>query len=148
MNSETINAADNQQVTGRIPNKEGLPAYALILAWFFLVSVTWVPVFAIHVSRASLSTQDSGAVVVVFSPGMKREELFRNVINASGSIVRPVSWFPGMWVTLSREPGFAGRLMQAGAWGVYSPDLLDASELLNCMRIVQPLETESTPPAS
>lgn len=103
-----------------------------------LLAVTWLPVFGIHLSKTSLNPEDTGTVVAMFAPGTAQKDLFRRVIEARGSIVRPVSWLPGTWVVMSREPGFAGRMQQAGAWGVYAPELLSARALLDCISVEKP----------
>jgi hypothetical protein len=103
-----------------------------------LVAVTWTPVFGIHLYKMSLDDPGAGTVIVVFSPTLGARDLFRNVADAKGSLVRPVPWFPRMWVARSLEPGFVGRLRERGAWGVYSTDLLSARALLSCSGIMSP----------
>ena len=110
-----------------------------------LVAVTWTPVFGIHLYKMSLADPGTGTVVVVFSPALGARELFRSVADAGGSLVRPVPWFPRMWVARSLEPGFVGRLRERGAWGVYSTDLLSARALLSCSGIVSPPAEPSRP---
>lgn len=110
-----------------------------------LVALTWTPVFAIHLYKMSLADPGTGTVLVVFSPALDTRELFRNVADAQGSLVRPVPWFPRMWVARSLEPGFVGRLKGRGAWGVYSTDLLSARALLSCSGIVSPPADPSRP---
>ena len=115
------------------------------LSLLLLVAVTWTPVFGIHLYKMSLDDPGTGTVIVVFSPGLGARELFRGVTDAGGSLVRPVPWFPRMWVARSLEPGFAGRLRERGAWGVYSTDLLSARALLSCSGIVSPAADSSRP---
>jgi hypothetical protein len=103
-----------------------------------LVAVTWTPVFGIHLYKMSLDGPGTGTVIVVFSPALGARELFRNVSDSKGSLVRPVPWFPGTWVARSLEPGFVGRLRERGAWGVYSTGLLSARTLLSCSGIMSP----------
>ena len=110
-----------------------------------LVLLTWTPVFGIHLYKMSLAGPGTGTVLVVFSPALDTRELFRSVADAKGSLVRPVPWFPRMWVARSPEPGFVGRLKERGAWGVYSPDLLSARALLSCSGIVSPPADPSRP---
>ena len=110
-----------------------------------LVAVTWTPVFGIHLYKMSLADLGTGTVVVVFSPALGARELFRGVADAGGSLVRPVPWFPRMWIARSVEPGFVGRLRERGAWGVYSTDLLSARALLSCSGIMSPPADPSRP---
>ncbi|MGB5080445.1 MAG: hypothetical protein WBO23_06855 [Burkholderiales bacterium] len=104
------------------------------LACLLLLAVTWMPVFGVHLYRTSLADRATGTVVVVFPPMLGSRELFRSVSEASGSLVRPVRWFPRMWVASSAEPGFAGRLRERGAWAVHSTELLSARALLTCLQ--------------
>lgn len=106
-----------------------------------LLAVTWLPVLGLHLSKSSLGAEGTGTVIALFAPGTAQKTLFRQVSEARGSIVKPVSWFPGMWVVMSREPGFAGRMKEGGAWGVYSPDLLSARALLDCMTFEDPADS-------
>ena len=110
-----------------------------------LVTVTWTPVLGIHLYKMSLAGPGTGTVVVVFSPALGARELFRSVADAGGSLVRPVPWFPRMWIARSVEPGFVGRLRERGAWGVYSTDLLSARALLSCSGIMSPPADPSRP---
>ena len=119
----------------------------LALACFVIVAVTWIPVFGVHLYRTSVGDRGTGTVVVVFSPVIGSRELFRSVAEANGSLVRPIPWFPRMWVATSAEPGFAGRLKERGAWGVYSPDLLSARALLTCLRFSGPAASSVAPGA-
>ena len=156
MNGDTDAAPAHSNPTGtrRDEKRDGPQSYAWVWVCLFLLAVTWTPVFAIHVYRTALGDASTGTVVVVFPPTLDTKELFRSVLDADGSIVRPVRWFPKMWVARSVEPGFVGRLKQRGAWGVYSTDFLKASALLSCIRIVgsptppEPGDANSAPPAT
>ena len=131
--------------TSRPPGAGGARSRALIWICVFLVVLTWTPVFGIHLYKMSLADPGTGTVVVVFSPALDARGLFRSVADAGGSLVRPVPWFPRMWVARSLEPGFVGRLRERGAWGVYSTDLLSARALLSCSGIVSPPAEPSRP---
>jgi len=116
-------------------------AHTRIKTWHWLVAcvvllaITWIPLLSVHLQRTTLRDVDSGTVVVVFPPALRATTVFQNVIDANGSMVRPVVWARHVWVVRSVEPGFAGRLRARGAWGVYSTDLLSADALLSCLRI-------------
>ena len=153
-NSADTSGAFAGQIPASADEKHETPqSHAWIWVCSFLLAITWAPVFGIHIYRTSLSEASTGTVVVVFPPMVSTRDLFRNVMDADGSIVRPVRWFPKMWLARSREPGFVGRLRERGAWGVYSTDFLKASALLSCIRIVaspsssDPTNQESLPPA-
>lgn len=141
------------------PRTGGAPAFVseaararqrrkLALACLVLVAVTWTPVLGIHLYRTSLGDRSTGTVVVVFSPTLGSRELFRSVAEANGSLVRPVPWFPRMWVARSVEPGFVGRLKERGAWAVYSTELLSARALLSCLSPAASVAPGPLPPAS
>ena len=150
----TAQACADSAETQSNEKPDGPQSYAWVWVCLFLLAVTWTPVFGIHIYRTALGDASTGTVVVVFPPTLSTKELFRSVLDANGSIVRPVRWFPRMWVARSVEPGFVGRLKQSGAWGVYSTDFLEASALLSCIRIVgspappAPGDAGSTPPAT
>jgi len=128
----------------RARQQETVQRHTWVWVCLLMLLVTWAPVFAIHIYRTSLGDPGTGTVVVVFSPALSTRDLFQNVTEANGSLVRPVRWFPRMWIARSLEPGFVGRLKARGAWGVYSTDLLSAQALLSCFRIVPP-PTASSP---
>lgn len=132
-------------VPGRPPmSSDGEPAtknYKLFLVCLLLLGVTWGPLLGIHFYRSSLSDSSTGTAVVVFSPTLSSHDLFQDVIDANGSLVRPIGWFPRAWVVHSLQPGFARRLRERGAWGVFSTELLNPEALLNCMRISAPPST-------
>jgi hypothetical protein len=141
------------------PRARGLPAFIpetarahqgrkWALACLLLLAVTWTPVLGIHLYRTSLGDRGTGTVVVVFSPTLGSRELFRSVAEANGSLVRPVPWFPRMWVARSVEPGFVGRLKERGAWAVYSTELLSARALLTCLSPAASVAPGPLPPAS
>ncbi len=132
--------------TPRPASTDGTRSRAWIwVCLLLLVAVTWTPVFGIHLYKMSLADPGTGTVVVVFPPALDARGLFRSVADAGGSLVRPVPWFPRMWVARSLEPGFVGRLRERGAWGVYSTDLLSARALLSCSGIVSPPAEPSRP---
>ena len=107
--------------------------------WFaacvVLLAITWIPLLSVHLHRTTLNDTDSGTVVVVFPPMLSSKAVFQNVIDAGGSMVRPVVWARHAWVVRSVDPGFAGRLRANDAWAVYSTDVLSADALLSCLRI-------------
>ena len=115
--------------------------YTWVLVCLLLLAVTWLPLLGMHVYKTSLSDPSTGTVVVVFSPSLGSRELFQEVMDANGSLVRPVNRFPHAWIVHSLEPGFAGRLKGRGAWGVFSTDLLNPEAILSCIRISAPPST-------
>ena len=129
--------------------RRALPRRAWIWACVLLVVLTWTPVFGLHLRNMSLADAGTGTVIVVFPPTSSTRDLFRNIVDAKGAPVGPVSWMPRTWIVQSGEPGFAGRLRERGAWGVYSPQLLSVRQLLSCSGMVAPPigATGRTPPS-
>ena len=123
------------------------PRRKLAFACLLLVAVTWFPVLGVHLYRTSLDDRSTGTAVVVFPPTYGSKELFRSVEDAKGSLVKPVPWLPRTWVASSLEPGFAGRLRERGALGVYSTDVLSARALLTCLRFSGPRSSSVAPGA-
>jgi hypothetical protein len=122
-------------------NNSSTQDHKWVLVCLLLLAVTWLPLLGIHVYKTSLSDSSTGTVVVVFSPSLSSRELFQEVMDANGSLVRPIRWFPDAWIVHSLESGFAGRLKERGAWGVYSTDLLNPEAILSCIGISAPPST-------
>ena len=84
----------------------------------------------------SVSDPGTGTLVVVFPPTRSTRDVFRGIADAKGAPVGPVGWAPSTWIVQSAETGFAGRLREQGAWGVYSPLLLSVRQVLSCSGMV------------
>jgi hypothetical protein len=123
------------------PVRRGLSRGAWPWACAALVLLTWIPVLALHLRNMSVADPGTGTLIVLFPPTSSSREVFRNIADAKGAPVGPVSWVPRAWVVASGETGFAGRLREHGAWGVYSPNLLSVRQVLSCSGMM-------TPPAS
>ena len=124
------------------------PKRAWIWACLFLLAVTWLPLAGIHLYRTSLSDAGTGTAVAVFSPWASTADVFHSVIQADGSLVRPVSWLRRTWIVHSLEPGFAGRLREQGAWAVYSTELLSLRALFKCFALANPSSASRSPDAA
>jgi hypothetical protein len=129
------------QIPGPPPNHAWKRVCSLLLA------VTWLPLLGTHLYRTSLTDAGTGTAVVVFSPLASSADVFRRVMEADGSLVRPVSWLRRAWIVHSLQPGFAGRLREQGALGVYSTDLLSPRALFNCFRLADPATGPQVPGA-
>jgi hypothetical protein len=123
----------------------GLSRRAWIWTCIFLVVLTWTPILGIHVRNMSIADSGAGTVIVVFPPTSSTLELFRSIVDAKGAPVGAVSWIPRAWIVRSAESGFAGRLRERGAWGVYSTNLLSVRQVLSCSGMVAPPPAEPTP---
>jgi hypothetical protein len=118
--------------------RKALSLRAWIGACVILVVLTWTPVFVTHLRNMSVADPGTGTLVVVFPPAVSTRDLFRSIADAKGAPIGPVSWIPRTWIVQSVETGFAGRLRKAGAWAVYSPNLLSVRQVLSCSGVVAP----------
>lgn len=143
--TEMIRSPEQAQASP-IPRKLSLRAW--IWACVVLVLLTWTPVLVIHLRNMSVGDAGAGTVIVVFAPTVGTREAFRSIADAKGAPVGPVSWIPSAWIVQSLEAGFAGRLRERGAWGVYYGNLLSVRQILSCSGMVQapPLSGPSGPP--
>jgi hypothetical protein len=140
---------DNPAPFAAVPARKGLSRRAWIGGCVALVVLTWTPVLAIHLRNMSAADPATGTIVVVFPPTVSTRDLFRSIAEARGAPVGPVSWLPRTWIVQSAESGFAGRLRERGAWGVYSPNLLSVRQVLSCSGMVKPpASSGSAGPAS
>ena len=114
-----------------------LPLGAWIGACVLLVVLTWAPVFFVHVRNMSVADSATGALLVVFPPTTGTLDLLRSIAAADGALVEPVRWVPRAWIVQSKDAGFAGRLRERGAWGVFSPELLSINRVLSCSGMVK-----------
>jgi len=133
-----IRAPDEASIPDSSGVPRGLSRRTWIWACVFLVLLTWVPVLAIHLRNMSVADPGTGTLIVVFPPTSSTRDVFRSIAEAKGAPVGPVDWIPRTWIVQSGQTGFAGRLRQAGAWGVYSPNLLSVRQVLSCSGMVQP----------
>lgn len=140
---------DNPAPFAAVPARKGLSRRAWIGGCVALVVLTWTPVLAIHLRNMSAADPATGTIVVVFPPTVSTRDLFRSIAEARGAPVGPVSGLPRTWIVQSAESGFAGRLRERGAWGVYSPNLLSVRQVLSCSGMVKPpASSGSAGPAS
>jgi hypothetical protein len=98
-------------------------AFAVVLIWFLIMTGL--------VRAAALAPEETGKILAVFEPGTTEDDIFRKLIAAGGKPVRG-TWLPFVWVTQSDEAGFAGRLFDAGAIGVYR-ELPFAPNVAGCL---------------
>lgn len=127
-----------KEIPDPVAGAQSAPPHAWIWACVFLVVLTWTPVLAIHLRNMSVADSGTGTLIAVFPPTASRRDLLRGIAQADGLPVQPVNWMPGTWIVESGETGFAGRLRERGAWGVYSPRLLNVRQFLSCTGMVAP----------
>lgn len=111
---------------------------AWVWACVLLVALTWVPVLALHVRNMSIADPGAGMLIAVFPWTSSTRDVFRSIGEAKGAPVSPIAWIPRAWVVRSGETGFAGRLRERGALGVYSPNLLSVRQVLSCSGMATP----------
>ena len=102
-----------------------------------LIVLTWTPVLAIHLRNMSAFDPAAGTLIVIFPPTWSSRDLFRAIGEARGFPLGSVSWIPRTWIVQSSETGFAGRLRENGAWGVYAPALFSVRQVLSCSGMVK-----------
>lgn len=82
--------------------------------------------------QAALPPDEHGIVVAVFPPGLGDETaVFGAVVAAGGRPLRG-SWFGNVWTVAGDEPGFVGRLKDAGAWAAFAPGIFSPVALGGC----------------
>jgi hypothetical protein len=123
------------------PARKRLTPGAWVLACVVLVALTWTPVLVNHVRNMTIADSAAGVLLVVFPPMSSTRNVFRSIEAARGAPLKPVGWIPGSWIVQSSDFGFAGRLRERGAWGVYSTNILSMRQVLSCTGMVAPPST-------
>jgi hypothetical protein len=120
------------------PRRRRLSPGAWFLACVLLVALTWTPVLVNHLRNMRIADNAAGMFLVVFPLTASTRDVFRSIEAARGAPLKPVSWMPRAWIVQSSDFGFAGRLRERGAWGVYSPNVLSMRQVLSCTGMVSP----------
>lgn len=100
---------------GGFAMKAEIAAPAIVLG---IVAVGWLGFTGLAVRRAALPHDAAGMMLAAFPLSHNDDAIFAAVAAAGGAPVRR-TWFPGAWVVTAEEPGFAGRLKEAGAWAAF-----------------------------
>ena len=135
-----IRAPDDDAV---VPPRRGLSTGAWIWLCVLLVALTWTPVLVNHLSNMRVADRGAGTLLVVFR--RRRARASFRASRPPGWPLKPVGGLPRTWIVQSYDFGFAGRLRERGAWGVYSPNVLSVRQVLSCTGMVAP--PASTNPA-
>jgi hypothetical protein len=130
-----IRAPDDDAV---VPPRRGLSTGAWIWVCVLLVALTWTPVLVNHLRNMRVADHGAGTLLVVFSPTTSARDVFRSIEAARGRPLEPVGGLPRTWIVQSNDFGFAGRLRERGAWGVYLPNVLSVRQVLSCTGMVAP----------
>ena len=134
--------------TAVAPPRRRLSPSAWIWACVLLVALTWTPVLVNHLRNMRVADSGGGVLLVVFPPTASSREVFRSIEAARGWPLKPVSWVPRAWLVQSKDVGFAGRLRENGAWGVYAPNVLSMRQVLSCTGMVAaPASSDPASPA-
>ena len=128
------------------PARKGFPPGAWIWACVLLVALTWTPVLVNHLRNMRVADYGAGILLVVFPATSSTRDVFRSIEEARGLPLRPVDWLPRTWIVQSYDFGFAGRLRERGAWGVYSPNVLSVRQVLSCTGMVTPPSSSPSDP--
>lgn len=119
-------------ILSSVMREQSLSGRGFALALIMLLAITWLPLFGFHVSRSVLPDNATGTVLVIFPMGMRADKAFVSILDANGTLVRPVRWLRNAWIVHSNAPDFVSHLRLQGAWGSFSPDLMKFSAVLRC----------------
>lgn len=100
-------------MTGPRPHRLAAGLAAAIVA-------AWAAGTAILLAAGALPPDRAGTVAVLFPPTTGELAAFAAVAAADGALVR-TTLLPNLVIADGREPGFVGRLRQAGALAAYPP---------------------------
>lgn len=105
--------------------------HKLALGFFAAVAVIWAAVFSLTLAKAELPPDAEGRVVVVYPFGWSGEAATAAALQTEARLVRE-TWLPNILEVISNQPGFAGRLQQSGAIGVYRAEPFNLFTLAGC----------------
>ncbi|BBK34791.1 hypothetical protein EDC65_2720 [Stella humosa] len=94
--------------------------HRLALAIAAAIVVAWAAGAGLLLALGTLPPDRSGTVAVLFPPGTGGMAALAAVAAADGVLVRDTI-LPNVVIADGREPGFVGRLRQAGALAAYPP---------------------------
>jgi hypothetical protein len=94
------------------------PGHRFALGFLGSVIGLWLLAMFAVMRASALPPEASGPMLVVFEPGVTREQAFAAITTAGGLPIRDTD-FGFIWVVQGAEPGLAGRLAAQGALGSY-----------------------------
>jgi len=127
------NSASNDR-TGVAANKDwaaGFHPHRFALVLVVVVIAVWSLFMASALRGAALGQGATGTVLVVFPLFGDDYEAYEAIIEAGGGVLEK-SFLANAWIARSDEPGFVGRLLDAGAWRAYDPAPIQPLVLLGC----------------
>lgn len=98
------------------------------------VLAVWLVVMSISLGDAELEPEATGTVLATFPVRANQSDVFAAIIQAGGRPVRR-TWLGFAWIADSDDWGFAARLKQNGATGVYR-DMPLGPSLGGCAAVV------------
>ncbi|WGF86528.1 hypothetical protein [Marinivivus vitaminiproducens] len=105
-------------MTGTRSGARGGSGHLVALAALAGILGLWAGVMAFVVRDAALPPEAHGTVLAVFPPGTGETAVMIALAQADARLVRQAG-LGFAWLVQGDGPGLAGRLRQAGAWGVF-----------------------------
>lgn len=108
-----------------------LAPHGLALAFAAAVLLLWGGLFGWTLQRAALPPEASGRVIAVYPFGWPAAEVTAAATRTEARLVRD-TWLHNAVELASDDPGFAGRLRDTGAIGVYRAQPFTLFTLAGC----------------
>lgn len=105
--------------------------HGIALGFAAAVLLVWGLLFAVTVQRAALPPDASGRVIAVYPFGWDASAVTVAATQTEARLVRQ-TWLPNAVELASDDPGFAGRLRESGAIGVYRAQPFTLFTLAGC----------------
>jgi hypothetical protein len=106
------------------------PGHRLAALLGVAIVTLWLAGMTIAVHAARLPANATGTMLVVFEPGIAKEDMLARIVTAGARPIRE-TWLSFVWVVSGEEPESAGRLLGQGAIGTYR-ELPVAASLAGC----------------
>lgn len=105
--------------------------HGIALGFALAVLLVWGLLFAVTVQRAALPPDASGRVIAVYPFGWNDAAVTASALRTEARLVRQ-TWLPNAVELASEDSGFAGRLRETGAIGVYRAQPFTLFTLAGC----------------
>jgi hypothetical protein len=94
------------------------PGHRFAITLFSSVIVLWLVAMFALMRASALPADATGAMLVVFNPGVSKDDAFETIVAAGARPIRETS-FNFIWVVTGDAAGLAGSLVANGALGAY-----------------------------
>ncbi|MBL8909010.1 MAG: hypothetical protein JNM20_20230 [Rhizobiales bacterium] len=94
------------------------PGHRLALGIALGVLILWLAGMALAIRAARLPHDATGPMIVVFEPGIAREDMLARIVTAGARPIRE-TWLGFVWVVDGEQPDSSARLLGQGAIGTY-----------------------------